>query len=166
MDAKDFTLTQEELRQYFDYKEGNLYWKTSNCNRVKIGQKAGTLSNNGYVCVRINKKAYKAHRLVFMMFHGYMPYKIDHIDGNPTNNKIENLRPTTSIENGYNSKIPKSNKSGIKGVSWCSKTKKWYVSFRVNGKQKNFGRYSDIKYAKSIVELMRIEHHKEFARNQ
>lgn len=92
------------LNQYFTYKNGELYNKKPR-QRVTVGQKLGYVNNSdGYIKLGFKGKYYLAHRLVFMMHHGYMPNHIDHIDNNPANNRIENLREVTNTQNCQNSK--------------------------------------------------------------
>jgi hypothetical protein len=62
-----------------------------------------------------------------MMHYGYIPSIIDHIDGNPLNNNIKNLRPATEMQNHHNMGISKRNKSGIKGVCWDKSKNKWFA---------------------------------------
>ena len=132
MAEQDSTPTQKLLHQLFEYKGGKLYWKVDAAYNVKIGDVAGTTDSKGYKTTKINGKIYKVHRLIFLMHYGYLPKFVDHKDKNPSNNKIENLRDATHSENQLNSKIPKNNTSGIKGVSWNSLVKKWAV--RLNGR--------------------------------
>lgn len=67
---------------------------------------------NGYVRYRLDGKQYSAHRLVYQMFVGEIPngYVIDHINGNRSDNRLENLRCITQSENMYNAQ-----KNGHKG---------------------------------------------------
>lgn len=162
MAVQDFTLSKEYLQSLFDYRDGELYWKISKQKIIK-GSKAGTLHHSGYVYLRINGKHYASHRLIFMMFNGYLPEFIDHIDRNKSNNKIENLRATTKQQNSFNANLSKANSSGIKGVSWHKKDKKWQVYLSVNKKLKNFGSYYDLNLAKFVAETMRYKYHKEFS---
>lgn len=156
-------ITKEIVNNLFEYKNGQLYWKNHKYKSLN-GKNAGCLSNDGYLRVRIDKKLYLSHRIIFLFNYGYLPNFIDHIDGNPLNNKIENLRQATKKENAYNSKIFKTNTSGVKGVSWNKNRKKWHVRLRVDGTSKSFGYFFDIKVAKFIAETMRHKYHKEFAR--
>jgi len=128
-------LTQDYLKFIFDYKDGHLYWKNPKSNRVKIGDKAGNKNINGYFSTKINSKLYKNHRLIFLMHHGYLPKMIDHIDGNPLNNCIENLREATSFENSYNRKTKITNKLNVKNVYWNKEFKKYAVAITFNKKE-------------------------------
>ena len=92
------------LNFLFDYKNGELYWKFSLSCKSPKGTIAGSVKKDNYRRIGINKKVYLAHRLIFMMFHGYFPKFVDHIDGNKLNNYIENLREVTHAENMKNQK--------------------------------------------------------------
>jgi len=65
--------------------------------------------------------------LIFLYHHGYLPKFVDHIDGNKKNNRIENLREATKSQNAMNQKVSTRNTSGIKGVMWHKRDKKWFV---------------------------------------
>ncbi len=157
-------LTQKEIRNYFDYADGVLYWKVKKGYAIKIGQPAGTFDETtGYYRIHVNSKLQKVHRLVFLYHHGYLPKFVDHIDGNKKNNRIENLREATKSQNAMNQKISTRNTSGIKGVMWHKRDKKWFVQLRVNSKCHSFGYYDN----KELAELVAIEAtnklHKEFS---
>ena len=147
---------------YFEYKNGELYWKVSK-QKIKIGQKAGTLNNSGYRVIKFNQKSYLEHRIIFALHKGYMPEFVDHIDGNTINNHIENLREATKTQNHYNRNLQKNNTSGIKGVCWHKPSKKWSVNLIVNGEKKYFGTYFDKEVARFVVEAMRCKYHGNFA---
>lgn len=162
MADQNSTLTQEYLLSIFEYKDGELYWKNPK-NKKFVGLLAGCIDSKGYRIIRLNGKNLSAHRIIFMMHNGYLPNKLDHKDCNPSNNNIENLRPATNNENGYNTKLNKSNKSGIKGICFDKTSNKWQVGFRINGRYTYFGKYHDIDYAKFVVDAMRYKYHKNFA---
>lgn len=164
MADQDFTLTKDFLLHIFEYRDGELYWKNKYkpTSWKKIGEKVGFL-HKGYVALRMNKKYYAVHRLIFMMHHGYLPQFIDHKDNNPLNNRIENLRAATSGQNNCNTKLSKTNTSGYKNVIWSKKSNKWQVLIRVNGKMKYFGVYFCKDVARFVAETMRHKYHKEFA---
>ena len=154
------------LHQYFTYKDGHLYNKKSR-KRVKIGQKLGyKTSNQGYIQIGFKNKYYYVHRLIFLMFHNYLPEKIDHIDGNPLNNCIENLRACTSSQNQLNKKLLDSNTSGFKNVHWRNDRSKWRVDVVICGKRTYFGSFDDIELADLVAQEVRNKYHKEFARHK
>ena len=98
------------------------------------------------------------------MFNGYFPQEVDHIDGNKTNNKIENLRAATKSQNQHNSKINKNNKSGVKGVCWDKRKNKWKSQVALNKKNYYLGHFDNIEQATTIVNKFRKEKHLQFAR--
>ena len=159
-------ITQTMIKENFDYKDGELYWKVSPHGKIKINALVGTINPKGYKITKLNGKCYRNHRIIFLMFHGYLPNCIDHIDGNSLNNKIENLRVASFSENGLNSKKPSNNTSGIKNVTWHKKLKKWRVRIAINKKMKTIGNYSDIELADLVAHEVRNKYHKEFARHQ
>ena len=152
MASKDFTLTQEYLHAHFEYCDGILINKTKRNGKSPVGKEAGSLCDNRYKTVFICGKRYYTHRLIFMMFHGYIPKEIDHIDRNKLNNKIENLRSVTKAENVVNQKIRTDNKSGVRGISWNSENKKWVVSKQQNNKRKYLGYFDSLELAKKSLD--------------
>ena len=159
-------LTQEYLHSIFEYKDGELYWKKSTSNRVKIGDKAGTIAKRGNVNINHCGKLHKAHRLIYIMFYGYVPAIIDHIDGNPLNNNIENLRPATELQNHHNVGILKRNKSGVKGVCWDKSKNKWLVRVNFQYKAHFVGYFDKIEEADKMAKQYREHLHGEFARHK
>jgi hypothetical protein len=160
----DKIITQEYLKELFDYKDGNLYWKVKLSNAIKINSKAGKIKNNGYFSTLINKKSYLNHRLIFLHQNGYLPKMIDHIDGNPLNNKIENLREANRYTNGYNSKLYENNTSGVKNVCWNKNNNNWLVRICVEKKVITIGSFKNLELAKKSAEDARKKYHQEFAR--
>jgi hypothetical protein len=156
-------ITQTELKLLFDYVDGRLIAKTNSKTR-KIGQTFCTVTEKGYLKGSVNGKSYKAHRLVFLYHHGYMPLQIDHIDGNPANNLIENLREATSAQNNQNRKAIGA--SNIKGVYWHKQINRWVASICVNRKNIHLGSFENIDDAASVATQARQKLHGEFARRQ
>jgi len=100
------------------------------------------------------------------MHHNYFPEYIDHIDNNPLNNKIENLRECTLSQNSQNQKLKSNNTSRIKNVTWHKRVKKWQVQIMINGKNKYFGVYEDLHLAELVATEARIKYYAEFARHK
>lgn len=158
-------ITQAKANELFEYKDGCLYWKVSRTPSIKVGQKAQTICEKSYK-VTVNKKPYKVHRIIFLMHYGYMPKMIDHIDGNPFNNKIENLRECTAQENNRNQKLALRNTSGFKNVTWSKSAKKWQVGFMLSNNYKHIGTFEDIELADLVAQEARDKYFGQFARHK
>ena len=81
--------------------------KVSTYGRVRMVNKTityGRANANGYMQVKVNRKYFMVHRLVYMTFEGEIPdgYSIDHIDRKRDNNEISNLRLATQKEQSAN----------------------------------------------------------------
>ena len=69
-----------------------------------MGEPAGRTVKNGYLQTCVNRVRLLNHQIVFMMFHGYIPKEIDHINRQVSDNRVENLKETTRSENLLNRK--------------------------------------------------------------
>jgi hypothetical protein len=158
-------ITKEYLHTLFNYDNGKLLWKVARSNFILLGDEAGTRHPHGYRQIHIDGKRYLRHRLVYMMFNGFMPSQVDHIDGNKTNDCIENLRPTDWQTNACNSSTPKNNKSGFKNVDLHKAMQKWRVKLNVRGKSKTVGFYEDLELADLVACMAREKYHGAFAKH-
>lgn len=163
-------ITQDQVRELFDYRNGELYWKKYRSSNAQKGDLAGSISKGtGYRTIRINGKSYQAHRVIFLWHHDYLPEFLDHIDGDKLNNNINNLREATKSQNATNSKNTKyyngkPTSSGFKGVHWHKQREKWQSRISINGKRKHLGLFtSEIKAARSYNRAA-IKEYGEFAR--
>lgn len=154
------------LHEMFRYEDGKLYYKDKLMANGKPSPRNGKLVNtptgSGYISVVINKAQYKVHRLIFLMSHGYFPTFVDHIDGNRSNNRIENLREATRSQNNHNAKIRSDNTSGVKGVSWHRQNSKWCAYINTGGQRLYIGLFSTIKDAANAVAAARVKNHQFF----
>lgn len=157
-------LSKEYLHELFEYRDGKLFWKVCKAKRTKIGQEAGCHKEKGYFHIGIDGTNYLTHRLVYCFHNGETPDFIDHIDGNPSNNKIENLRKATKSQNNCNSKLQKNNKSGARGVTWIESRKSWVVKCQTNNKSKQIGYFRDFELAELVSQEARSLYHGEYAR--
>lgn len=104
----------------YDSESGGLYWKKTLSNRAVAGSKAGTVRKDGYLRVTVFGKGHYVHSLVFLICKGRWPRKgacLDHRNGNPSDNRIRNLREATGSQNQFNRGKQINNTSGFKGVS-------------------------------------------------
>lgn len=141
-------LTDENLRELFDYRDGELLSKIR-LGRWIPGVAIGQWGLRGYRITRVAGKVYLLHRLIWRYFNGAITQGlvIDHIDGNPKNNRIDNLRMVTPSENARNSCLPRHNKSGVVGVYLDSQGRGWVAAVSLNNKYKWLGRFKTFEEA-------------------
>lgn len=152
----------EVLRQLLRYEPetGKLFWLPRPRSHFKTdlsfcawnarypGSEAFTATSHGYKLGAVNGSNYRAHRIIWCMVHGFDPKEeIDHISGDPADNRISNLRVVTTLENMRNVKRPSNNKSGVIGVNWDKEKEKWHASIAVEGRQIFLGYFADLGLA-------------------
>ena len=157
-------LSCEKVRELFDYKDGELFWKKIGPNK-RTDRPAGTVNRDGYRRIKYMYKLYAVHRLVWT-YHGNEPVDfIDHINGDVLDNRIENLRAATHSQNCMNTRLRSDNTSGIKGVRWSKLKQKWIGTVGVNYKNYCAGEFDTKEKAAEAVAKLRQELHGEFARS-
>ena len=110
-------------------------------------------------------KSVKVHRLVAEYFIKNPLNKpcVDHIDLNRTNNNVNNLRYATFQENARNRGLNVKNKSGVQGVCWHKRHKKWYAQIKVNYVTYYLGSFDNINDSKKARQNKVNEIYGEFA---
>ena len=83
-------VSQKKVRELFDYHRGKLYWKKSGQGRRK-NLLAGNIRDSGYTYIKINGKLYLAHRLIFLLFYGFLPVSVGHTSKKLFDDSIGNL---------------------------------------------------------------------------
>jgi hypothetical protein len=157
-------LTQSQVLEMFSYENGKLFWRKKTSRKTVVGNEAGTVrKNDGYRQIMIDYCTYRTHRLVYMYHHGFMPEIIDHINQNPADNRIENLRIANRAENAQNCKLRPDNTSGVKGVTWCKNKRKWSARLYADSRCVNLGRFAKMQDAVAVVMAARIQFHGAFA---
>lgn len=116
----------------------------------------GTATGRRTVIIRI-------HRVIFLMHYGYMPEVVDHINGDITDNRIENLRAATLSQNSINRAVSSRNKLGVKGVVYDGRLKKYVAYIKANGKQTRIGAYSTVAEAAEAYNTKAQELHGDYA---
>jgi hypothetical protein len=94
--------------------------------------------------------------------HQYWPKQMDHIDGNPSNNAISNLREATPAQNVCNTRVRRDSSTGIKGV-WQHDSK-FIVVIQANNERKYYGIFNTFEEARLMAAQTRREVHGAFAR--
>lgn len=151
-----FAEADEALR--YDQETGKLYRKTRTANAIKAGDEAGYYRKDGYSVVSLKNRSWLAHRIVWLLVHGVLPdFEIDHIDGCPSNNRIENLRIADRSLNMMNRVKQRRNTSGHQGVFWSKQKKKWRVQIRVNNVLNHIGLFVNKNDAILVAEKFYVE---------
>ena len=146
-------MTNEQVRELFDYRDGSLYWRKRVNSKVAAGSKAGTVNGQGYVVITLAGKKVQAHRLIWQWHGMELPEQIDHVSGDRADNRLENLRAA---------KVRTDNASGVKNVSWCNTYSKWVVQILHRG-GKVTGRFRELEEAIEFAAAKRAEVHGDFA---
>jgi len=159
------TLPIERIKLLLEYRaDGVLYWKAGIGKRRNEGKIAGSRAPSGYVLIGIDGKIYPAHRIVWCFHHGTWPPMIDHINGNRSDNRIENLRECSPSQNQWNRKAQEGAVS-IKGVQYRPdrKKKRYIARINVKGKEHYLGAFETAEAAAEAVIFARNNYHGEFA---
>jgi len=160
-------LTQAKVKRLFEYRDGELYWKVDQSSKIKKGDKAGYFTGRQMgkqKFVGIKGKGYPYGRIVFLMFHGYLPERVSFIDTNPLNTRIENLRAATMSQTICYAKKQKNNTSGYKGVYFHKNTNKYAAQIVKKGKHHHLGLFDTPKEAYKAYCKAAKKLHGEFAR--
>lgn len=158
-------MTYEELIEHFVYEpDTGMLRKIKNCRKPYPWRKIGT--DGRYLATTMNGKVQYLHRLVWFYHYKTLPAQIDHIDNNPKNNRIENLRPCTSAQNQFNSRRKCNNQSGFKGVVFHAHcvNRPWQAKLGLAGKTISFGYYSTPEEASAAYVRGVAKYAREFTR--
>lgn len=139
------------------------------------GKKTGTRKDaNSYIRIQIRKSDPNyltvmceclAHQAAWYLTHGVWIGGLDHINGNPADNRLDNLRLATQAQNSSNTRKQRGTYSSqYKGVSWSKSKGKWHVCITAHGKQTHHGDFTnEVEAAQTYDRVARILHG-EFAR--
>ncbi len=159
------TLTQSRLREVLEYdpSTGLFKWLVKKARWLSVGDSAGALSK-GRLKITIDGNRFFAHRLAWLYCYGKWPIgEIDHMDGNPLNNKINNLRDVPHSINAENQKIGRRcQHSGLTGVYIDNRTGRFFSAIRINGKFTYLGRFDSKELAHQAWLAAKRKHHSGF----
>jgi hypothetical protein len=159
------SVTQERLKELFnlDPKTGVLYWKVQTGPRVKVGDVAGHLCENGYWRIRFDGKNYYRHRLVFLFHTGVLQKEVDHCNRVRGDDRPINLRAATRSQNSVNS-VRCSTHGLPKGVRRNRSSKNpFQVLISINGKMRYLGSFPTLELADQAYRIAASQIHGEFA---
>jgi hypothetical protein len=143
-------LTHARIVELFDYDAatGNLIWKSTYSNRIKVGDVAGSVASNGRRYTSVDGEHQMVHRLVWFLHKGQWPrHNLAPIDGDHLNTRIENLVEQTPSETAKKGGLRSTNKTGVKGVTWDAEKKEYAVYGYVDGRSKFDSRHKTLEAA-------------------
>lgn len=151
---------------FYNPNSGLLVWK-----KLFPGKIAGTLVKpRGYQKefrkLAIERLDFKAHRICWILHYGQLPESglvIDHVNGNPIDNRIHNLRTCTPQQNSMNSRTPKTSTTGYKGVARLAGYNLYRAHITKNRKQIHLGCFESFEDAKKAYDIAAIELFGQFA---
>jgi hypothetical protein len=162
------SLTQERLKELLDYDPmtGVFRWRVGHPRkRMKVGDIAGCQHPTGTYVIGIERRFYQAHRLAWLWMLGEWPSgQVDHRDRDRGNNCWENLRLATASQNRANAKVNSNSLTGLKGVHYYAKYKKYGARIKKNGKKKWLGWYDTPEEAHACYWQEAQKLHGKFAR--
>jgi hypothetical protein len=128
-------------------EDGKVWWIKHPRRKTSNGTEAGNVMQNGYRKLKFCNKQYLVHRIAWFLYHETWPSgDIDHIDGNPLNNKLQNLRDVPHSVNMQNRKSATiKNKTGFLGV--VKRKNKYAAHIHRNGKQTYLGLFPTAELA-------------------
>jgi hypothetical protein len=114
-------------------------------NSRNAGNEAMTAICDGYRCGIIERRTLKAHRVIWALVHDAWPEgDIDHINGDRADNRLRNLRSVDRRENCRNRAVGNLNTSGIVGVFWSKRQKRWGAHIGIGARvTKHLGWFKD-----------------------
>jgi len=143
-------LTQQELKTLLRYNQRTgVFTHIKKRSYVRVGDVAGCIGPDGYRYIGAGGRQYKASRLAVLYMTGEWPRgQVDHKNRNRADDRWVNLRDVSHAENQQNcTPLRKNNTSGVRGVSWCSKRRRWQAHIQAHGRQHNLGVFKTIEEA-------------------
>lgn len=158
--SKLTSLTAEQLRSLLSYdpETGLFKWLVSR-QGARLGRPAGCVCSQGYLKLRIDQTLYQGHRLAWLHHYGHWPDDdIDHIDGDRSNNRINNLRDILSSENRKNQYgTGRPTASGLIGVARAGR--KWRAYITNQGRTQWLGAYDSPEEASAAYKAAKPKYH-------
>ena len=141
---KELLVSQDDLKILFHYDPlTGIFTRLTKVKKHNVGDVAGYIRKDGYGMIYFNKTNWLIHRMAWCYMYGYWPDIIDHIDRNPSNNRIDNLQDGTQSKNSKNRGNQSTNTSGSKGVYKNARLNKWCACIQVDRKSKYLGIFDD-----------------------
>lgn len=148
-------LTLQRLCELLAYEPetGNFYWKIKKGPK-RPGDIAGTKNTAGYIQISVDNVLHYAHRLAYFYMTGEEPENIDHINRVRSDNRWENLRNGTPMENAQNRE----------GKGWCKTPWGYSASITVNYGTYHLGYFQSEEKAREAYLWAKEHYHPTYQR--
>jgi hypothetical protein len=161
-------LTAERVREVLNYdpETGIFTWRKKTGRKAKIGKAAGVIHSSGRVFMSVDGHKSFGHRIAWLHVTGEWPAEgmtIDHINGDPSDNRWCNLRLATRSQNQANRRPNCNSSSGVKGVEWHPQSGKWRAKIGINRKAHHIGLFTSKEEAGRAYLAEAQKHFGEFA---
>jgi len=151
-----------------EFKNAQVFkaWNKTNANKAAGSRLADSEKRPSAIHVSIYGKPHKAHRIIWTMLYGPIPegMTIDHINRDPWDNRLSNLRLATKSENQRNRAASRRNKLRLKGVSRQGGTCLFLSHISIDGTPVCLGSFPTKGLAAVAYAKAALRHHGEFAR--
>ncbi|WP_390549878.1 HNH endonuclease [Qipengyuania sp. MTN3-11] len=149
----------------YDPETGVMTWKSCDefprqWNTRYAGKPAfSTPTARGYLQGSVDGQMLAGHRVAWAITHGAWPtHEIDHINGDRSDNRLINLRDIPHIQNQRNMIINRSNTSGVMGVNYHKRDRRWRAFIEVRGKSVHLGNFKTINEAAAARKAAERKH--------
>lgn len=156
------TISQADLQKVFLYDPttGVFTNREYRGPRALPGQRAGSFAKEGYRRLKIHGQTISEHRAAWVYYYGVEPEdQVDHINGDPADNRIANLRKATNAENQQNLRKGRTTISGITGVTWNPAKKKWQARIGLHRTRVFLGYFGSVGEAAAAYESAKKNYH-------
>lgn len=148
------------------FSDGGRHSSAHSCakwNAKHAGKEAFTSLSDGRPHGRIFRRGYRASRVIWALVHGDWPDEVDHINRDPSDNRLCNLRACSHRENLYNQSSAKGSTSQYLGVRWDKGRGNWCAAISVAGRGHFLGRYGREDEAARAYDAAARRHFGQFA---
>lgn len=152
-------MTQQRLKELLNYDETTgVFVRLQTGPSVRAGDIAGSGNGRGYTRIYVDGKRWNAHHLAWLYVHGTWPTgEIDHINGEPSDNRICNLREATRSQNCANKTTV--NSTGYRGVYFRRRDNTYGAEITSKRVRIHLGTFKDAEEAhRAYCEAARLFH--------
>ncbi|QYC96916.1 HNH endonuclease [Escherichia phage IME267] len=157
MIAKD--VKSKIIHDFFEanFETGQVYWKVRRGTKIRAGDEAGCIDSLGRWKLCCQGFTFRRYQVIWCLKHGTFPEtQIDHINRNPLDDRLSNLRLVTNEVNSWNKGLNSNNRSGVKGV-YLSKGR-YIANIFIQGKTLYLGTFDTLEEAAKCRQEKEQEH--------